>query len=319
MLVKQFKFSYPKNILILIFLALAVQIPCFIFPNINVEINSSAPIMRLVSSLFNFSPLLTGILFSVFLGVTILIIDKTNKDNILISKTSLLPPAVYSILFGLSLYNSNIILGLLLSACICRLLEIATKERSFENYYMSSGVFAGIAFLMDINAYIVLLIIIISLFITKRFNLRYLLIILTGFILPILIWVIILFFQNRLEELIFFLQTLKINFAFFHFEYSTSKLIYLIAFVIIILFSSIFVFLKFNTMNNPTKTKYSLLIFVTLSCLLLVFISNNPLFYIMLSFPALSILISFVLNNLKLLYADIFFSLLLLLPILLLF
>lgn len=319
MLVKQFKFSYPKNILILILLALGLQIPSFIVPNLNNNISSNSPIMELVNSLFNFSPLITGILFSIFLGVSILIINKTNKDNTLISKTSLLPPAIYSILFGLSLFNTNIINGLLLSVCICRLLEIATKEGNFENYYISTGVFSGLAFLIDVNASILLLIIIISLFITKRFKFRYLLIILTGFILPILIWAIILFFNNNLEQLSLYAKSFNINFALFNNQYSLSKLIYIIIFVILSVFSSIYVFSKFHTMNNPTKTKYSLLLFITLLNILMVFISNSPIFYIMLAFPSLSFLIAYILNNIKLIYANIIFSILLFAPLLLLF
>ncbi|MDR2084231.1 MAG: hypothetical protein LBP67_04485 [Bacteroidales bacterium] len=317
MIVKFFGKTYPITIVVLVIIALATQLPCVIFPGKFFVTDHYSPIINLIRYLYKISPFLSSSVLLVCFFACLFTIDKINTNNLLISKTSLLPPIVFALLFQFQLYNPALIANMLVLISINRLLNINSQEENAYNEvdFFAAGFMVGIATLTDLPAVLFLLFIIIAVFVIgAAYKFRDILIIITGFTLPLIIWLFIEFVSGDINSTAGFFNPLKVNFEIFRNIFSITDYIFIGYIVLLIIISIIFVYSKLYKMNIALRNKYLFFIIIMVISLILVVIFNYPITYLLMSLPILSILLSYLMINIKSFWADILFCLLAIIP-----
>ena len=319
MSVKFFSKTYPITIVIIVIVAIISQLPCIIYPDKFFISDNYSPVINLLRSLYNISPIISSAILFICYFVSILIIHKISTDNLLISKTSLLPPIVFILLFQFRLYNPATIACMLILLSISRLLKIASKETddSHEVDFFAAGFMVGMATLTDMQSVIFLALIIIAIVIMGTVNkIRDMLTIFTGFLLPLTIWLFLEYaFNGNIDNLFSIIQPVSANFEIFKGNFTILEYAAIIFYVLLIIYSVGFVLKRLSSMNVAHRNKYTFFITIMFASLALVAIFNNPATFIILALPALSFLLSYVLANTKRIFANILFYVIAILPI----
>ncbi|MDD4142639.1 MAG: hypothetical protein PHR20_07640 [Bacteroidales bacterium] len=318
MLVRFFRNTYPSNIAVLLVLATIFQLPCFLSPSF-ITSDTVTPIVELISALADISPIISTILlFGCFL-ICILTVSKINKDNILISKTSLVPPAVFAVLMGFTTNNPIIIADMLILFSIQKLLDIDTANSDVEVDFLGAGFLTSLALLTDFNAMMFLLLLVLSIFITRSFRIRYIIIMILGFILPILIWIFFLYVRNDLSSALSLVTAMNFDFGYFYTNLSVTQIIFVCMIAVIAIVSVLYTLLRLGKFNISMRSKYTFLVITTVISVILAISTDSPLTYIYLSMPALSFLLAYMLTNIRNIWAEIIYTLVALVPLLLIF
>ncbi|MDL2227815.1 DUF6427 family protein [Odoribacter sp. OttesenSCG-928-L07] len=319
MIVKFFGKTYPITIIVITIIAILTQLPCIIFPERFFGMSESdSPIMSLIRYVYNFSPIITSLILLICFLACLLLVSRINTNNFLISKASLLPPIIFALLFQFQLYNPALIANMLILISINRLLNLTSKDNDnhSEVDFFAAGFMVGIATLTDLSAVIFLLFIIIAVFvIDTSYRFRDVLIIITGFTLPIIIWLFIEFAAGNIEKLTTQFDPIFVNFEIFKNNISIFDYAIIIYYAVLIIFSIGFVVKRLHTMSLAIRNKYTFIIIILFISLILVVLLNNPVIYIMMAIPLLSIILSYTLTNIKTIWADIFFCLIAVLPL----
>jgi len=314
MLVKFFRKTYPINIIVLFLITVGSQILCilqhkFILPD------TMAPLTKLLYTVFCFSPLLSSCLLMLILFACLQYTNVINKANILISKTSLLPPAVFAMLFGCGLYNTTLLPCLFILISMNKVFNSADQQSYPENDYTAAGFMTALATLANYHAAITLLLILLSIFILHSYKIKYVVITVLGFILPIIVWIFILYLNNNFCEIQNVIASFNFKLDFFKSNLIGIQLFYYIYLIALMIITVFFIITKLYEVTIAIRNKFSLLILYILLTIVVSLFSKEAIMVLYLAFPALAILLSYFLVHIKRFYAELYFTLITIIPL----
>lgn len=283
-----FKHSYLYQLIVIVLMAFVLWMPAFITKSAFVPGESNTPLYNIIVSIFDFSPLLLNIIaFAVYL-FCIFLFNSVLSANRLVSKYS----TVGALSFLLMMCCSPELHSCypFLFACPFILMAMHTlfliyQTENPENYLMNIGYFIAIASLFYYPSVFLILWVIISLFILKFDEVRYLMIPVTGFLIINGLYLGLTFLFGDINVLVDY-YSYFFNSLSFSYDLNKSNMILLIIFSVLFLISLLSVVSsKSSDKGNNVKKRVGVAMVLTIFAVIMFFthlpMMNNSLIFMM--------------------------------------
>lgn len=285
-MIEFFKHSFYKQHIVILALLVLFWLPGFITPGQIIPDNElTTPLYGLIISLLDFSPFLMVSLAFVLMVLSTFLFNSIITANQLVGRNS----TIGALLFVMSMCSlGTMALSPFLLACpiilfVIHIMFMIYQEEKIENYLLNIGVLLSLASMIYMPSMFLLLWVVLSLLFMGFDKLRYLLLPITGFIMPYLLYAAFLYINGNIMSYFHAYSSYFSNLSFMLPQLTTLDWIVLSASVALVLFSMI----KINVFSadkpvHIRKKLESSLILMILSFLFL-FINNstanNTLFF----------------------------------------
>lgn len=315
MLVKPFRNTFPIHYVVFFVLSIIYQLPMLL----NIKfLHISAPgdkslFWNWISSGNN---IVISIVAMVILLLCVFLTIVTSQNNSLITKTSSLPAAVFIFLSGFRMLTPEMFAAVLIFLCLYRIMETVNEHAYREMDFLSAGTMVGLACLLTPNALYYIFIILISMFILRITNIRYIFLIILGFGLPMFFYAIALTITGQLA---LFIPSLTPDYTFANIAITSlsshGENTYYILYLAIAVIAILMTFPKIPSMTLSLREKYLIIIFSALIALASSFFTNNCTSFLLLSVPPMTFILSFFLSEIKPFWETLLSLLILMLPL----
>lgn len=315
MFIRTFKKNYTLQIILIIVIPLLLWIPAFMSSPEVIKSSYDAPFYNLIYNTISSSRLLSTIiafLLVIFQGI---LINSLFSNNQLCSRNTLLPGFIYILLLSTS-YNSMtissvLILNTLIIISLYFLFKSFDKNEGLDEIYNAS-LFISLAFLTYIPSIILILWIFISFLNYRFYKWRNWLISFFGFLTPIIFILAYYFLTSSLQTAYTtYFSKLELIPNFF-ITLKPIDIIFYIAVGIFLLVS------LFNTISskgdcniNYRKKTNVLIILLFISLLISLFCIGKCFIISFIALPLCYLLFNFFIAKRKLIYSNIYFTILL--------
>lgn len=319
MFVRAFKTTYPIHYVFFIMMTLVYQIPD-ILRLFNGNFTLPADNSLIINLLTSVTPILTTIVTLAVLYASAIAIVTTSQHNLIITRTSSLPGAIFILLTAFKMLTPEIAASLTLILCIYKLLNSNNEEAYNELNFLSAGTMIGISIMISPYSIIYLLLIFYAMYELKNYNIRFLLLIIMGFLLPTSICALCyLTFGNINDMITMLIPDVRFDIILHHNELSICNTIHYLLYIILVSFSIAVVWYNKNSMSQIIEKEYKIITAAAVIPITLSFFIADHIALIMMSIIPSSFLISKALLSINKFWRDVIATIMIFLPILLLF
>lgn len=319
MFVRAFKTTYPIHYVIFIVMILVYQIPDILklFSGNYPPITDKSLI---ISNLTNIASFLPTIIAIIALYISTLAIVTTSQHNLIITRTSSLPGTIFICLTAFNMLSPEVATSLTLILCTYKLLNTNNENAYNELNFLSAGTMIGISIMISPYSIIYLLLVFYAMVVLKTYNIRFVLLIIMGFLLPISICALCYYVFGDLNNMInLLIPQLQFELILATNDISTCNTIYYLLYIILVTFSIAIVWYNQSSMSQIIEKEYKIITAAAIAPIVLSLFIAEHIPLIMMSIIPSSFLISKALLSINKFWRDVIATLIFFSPILLLF